>query len=507
MKNGKDMDTILQGEFSRLHRNLALWALGLLVALTLASTVLVRARLEPVADALASNLRSALLVRDLRGAMNLMEHALEDDFAAIRYEQDDEEVFSLPSASAAWSNPVRAIDQGQLLRELPVDPESGKNFGRIEFRYARFGLFPWILALWSLLMAASLPILAAFRRGIVKRHEERAQAREDAAFARLAQQVAHDLRAPLLALRSIEDVLPLPAAESNLFNAAVLRLADIADDLLEPPTKRGPQAVSLAAALESCVSEAKARFRARSEISWELVIPPSAFGAASLLVPSELKRVVANLLNNAAEALHGEGRIVLSVSPEGSGSWSISVEDTGSGIPEELLSKVVERGFSHGKAAGSGLGLWDAQDKARSWGGRLELRSREGEGTCVSLIVPSTDSVFASSLELGTAESVAVLDDDLAAQGAWRRRLSQSAARVDCWDAPPEQAPPAQLFLVDEDYAGLGPRGLDWILETGVAASSVLVTNRFEAPELIERCRDAGVPLLPKNLLSRVPLS
>jgi signal transduction histidine kinase len=507
MKDGRSFDRELRSEFALLHRNLALWSLALLAVLTLGSTLLVRARLEPVADALSLSLRSSILVRDLRGAMATLENSLVEDFEAVRYAQDGEEVFSLPALGSFWSQPWRSLDLGELRRELPLDAAGGKSFGTVEFRYARFALFPWIFALWTLLVAASLPILAGFRRRLVLRHEERLTAREEAAFGRLAQQVAHDLRAPLVALRSVEDVLPLPAAESRLFNAAVIRLTDIADDLLQPATKRPLQIVSLAATLEQCLMEAKARFRAREEISWDLVVPPQAFDAASQLVPSELKRVIANLLNNAAEALREEGRIVLSLSAEGAGSWAICVEDTGSGIPDHLMNKVLERGFSFGKSEGSGLGLWDAQDKVRAWGGRLDLRSREGEGTCVSLVLPAVESVFAASLALDAQSRVAVLEDDLSVQGAWRRRLSQSCAEVACWDEPPAQAPKAHLFLVDEDYVGLGSKGLDWIVEEGLEKQAFLVTNRFEDSELIDRCRNAGVSLLPKNLLSRVPLS
>jgi len=74
----------------------------------------------------------------------------------------------------------------------------------------------------------------------------------------------------------------------------------------------------------------------------------------------------------------------------GRGSFvRIEVEDTGAGIPEKYLDKVFEPYFTHGKQDGTGLGLALAKKIVEDHRGRMEIHSREGEGTTVAIILPA----------------------------------------------------------------------------------------------------------------------
>jgi signal transduction histidine kinase len=68
---------------------------------------------------------------------------------------------------------------------------------------------------------------------------------------------------------------------------------------------------------------------------------------------------------------------------------SIEVEDTGMGIPEKYLQKVFEPYFTHGKPDGTGLGMALAKKIVEDHKGRMEIRSREGEGTTVTITLPT----------------------------------------------------------------------------------------------------------------------
>ena len=65
--------------------------------------------------------------------------------------------------------------------------------------------------------------------------------------------------------------------------------------------------------------------------------------------------------------------------------------DNGKGISEEVLEKVGNAGFSHGKEnaaeSGSGLGVHQAMTAIESIGGHFEISSIVGEGTCVSFLI------------------------------------------------------------------------------------------------------------------------
>jgi nitrogen fixation/metabolism regulation signal transduction histidine kinase len=109
-----------------------------------------------------------------------------------------------------------------------------------------------------------------------------------------------------------------------------------------------------------------------------LTSEPQAFGAAR---PDEVKEVVVNLLENARNA--GATLVEVSVGP-----GCIKVADNGTGIPADLLPRVFEPRFST-TTSGSGLGLAIVRRLVEGWGGRVEVESREGGGTLVTVQVPA----------------------------------------------------------------------------------------------------------------------
>lgn len=110
----------------------------------------------------------------------------------------------------------------------------------------------------------------------------------------------------------------------------------------------------------------------------------------ALAGPVRLEQVCLNLLLNAFDAVEGqaEPRIAIDIVRNGGEAW-LSVTDNGTGIPAENLSRVSEPFFST-KVSGGGLGLGLSVSQAilEEFGGRLEIVSTEGEGTCVAMVLP-----------------------------------------------------------------------------------------------------------------------
>ena len=98
------------------------------------------------------------------------------------------------------------------------------------------------------------------------------------------------------------------------------------------------------------------------------------------------KRALLNLLLNAQQAIEGGGKVAVAGARE-DGFARLEVRDDGKGIPESELERVFDVYYSRSKK-GSGLGLPTARRIVEEHGGRLELSSREGEGTIVSLWLP-----------------------------------------------------------------------------------------------------------------------
>ncbi|MDF1729987.1 MAG: PAS domain-containing sensor histidine kinase [Minwuia sp.] len=103
------------------------------------------------------------------------------------------------------------------------------------------------------------------------------------------------------------------------------------------------------------------------------------------------RQMVMNLMSNAIKFSQEGDMISLEVGRTGSGETFIAVQDSGRGIREDELAKVLEpfgRAGDVDVTPGTGLGLPLTKQLAELHGGRLELESTFGKGTTVSIILP-----------------------------------------------------------------------------------------------------------------------
>lgn len=115
----------------------------------------------------------------------------------------------------------------------------------------------------------------------------------------------------------------------------------------------------------------------------------------------QIFRVIFNLVRNARQAIaatHQPGEICVS-GTEDDAAWTITVRDTGPGLPARARENLF-RPFQGGvRKGGSGLGLVIASDLVRGHGGRLDLVSSDENGTCFSILLPKADMTLAPAAE------------------------------------------------------------------------------------------------------------
>ena len=107
---------------------------------------------------------------------------------------------------------------------------------------------------------------------------------------------------------------------------------------------------------------------------------------------ARVEQVLMNMVSNAIKYTKDGGRISIKAGLRGDEVWC-SVKDNGVGIPKEDQAKVFDRFYRVDKArsresGGTGLGLSIAQEIAVRHGGRMELKSRLGQGTTISVWLP-----------------------------------------------------------------------------------------------------------------------
>ncbi len=102
----------------------------------------------------------------------------------------------------------------------------------------------------------------------------------------------------------------------------------------------------------------------------------------------QLQQVFLNIINNAFAAVEDGGRIEIGITEASPTSLAVWVQDDGVGIPEEHLSHIFDPFFTTKKGGGTGLGLSITYGIVQKLGGQISVKSRVGEGTRFTVILP-----------------------------------------------------------------------------------------------------------------------
>ena len=235
--------------------------------------------------------------------------------------------------------------------------------------------------------------------------------REKSKFARIT---THELRAPAQVTESLLTALAdgyageLNDRQHDLVNRALRRvqlLQSLVNDLLDLAAGKANlqnverRRVSLASALVDVCSRYDARAREKG-LSLQVDCPPSGLEVWS--DAADVERILTNLVSNAVKyTQHGQVRVSLT---EDKGSALLTVTDTGIGIGQEALGHIFEEFYraKNAKAleeAGTGLGLAIVKDLVERYAGRIDVRSREGEGTTFTVRLPLVPAAMTVSAQ------------------------------------------------------------------------------------------------------------
>ena len=125
-----------------------------------------------------------------------------------------------------------------------------------------------------------------------------------------------------------------------------------------------------------------------------VVVPAFAEGLPAITAdPNQMQELFLNLIANALDAMGTGGTLRVSAEPapgDGGGPGvRVTVDDTGPGIPPEVLSRAFEPFFTtRASSGGTGLGLAIARRIARNHGGSIRLESEPGRGTRAIVELP-----------------------------------------------------------------------------------------------------------------------
>lgn len=212
--------------------------------------------------------------------------------------------------------------------------------------------------------------------------------------------VAHELRTPISNLRgyleAIGDGIVQPdEATIRSLSEEASTLSRLVNDLQElsladaGELKLILQPYDVSRLIREAVTALQAKAAAKKiDLSAEL---PHALPEISM-DSHRIRQVLNNLLDNAIAHTGPDGKITVAASQQGN-SISVSVADTGEGIPEADLPLIFERFYRVDKSraratGGSGLGLTIVKRLVEAHGGAIEVKSRLGQGTTFTFSLP-----------------------------------------------------------------------------------------------------------------------
>jgi two-component system phosphate regulon sensor histidine kinase PhoR len=213
----------------------------------------------------------------------------------------------------------------------------------------------------------------------------------------LVADLAHELRTPITVLGALAEELREEGANLELvpsLERQVRRLRAFAEELEELTSIESGQ-LKLQAESVDVLNAARAAVADLEALAAQLRVTIRLDGEDTPIVtdPVRLAQVLTNLIDNAVRYNRPDGSVTVTVRRDGEQA-TIRVEDTGIGIPEADQPLVFQRFYrvrrGGGPEGGSGLGLAIVKHLVRALGGGIQLTSREGEGTQVTIELPGT---------------------------------------------------------------------------------------------------------------------
>ncbi len=234
---------------------------------------------------------------------------------------------------------------------------------------------------------------------IQKARRELVHAERLATIGKMAAHITHEIRNPLSSIGLNVELLEEEVAQANVKGEAtqllsaikqeVERLSRISEQYLSVARRPRPRLMTeraddlvreLVAFVRPELDRAGVSIQVRSEGEADYEIP---------LDESQIRQALLNLIRNAREAMPKGGQIDIRIErPPSAEAITITIDDTGVGIPEEARASIFDPFFTT-KQRGTGLGLAVTRDIIEAHGGSISCEPRPGGGTRFHIVLPA----------------------------------------------------------------------------------------------------------------------
>jgi signal transduction histidine kinase len=337
----------------------------------------------------------------VEGLVSLLARALDLESAAVTLERGDGERPALVAVHGRLPPESALNGHGNRFWSLTVPIEvEGRGAGRLLL--ARPDAAPFRgsdRTLVRTVAAAAGRLLAHVELGAELARTRQLLARADrlSALGTLAAGLTHEIRNPLVSVRTFMQLLPEKLHDPEFLGTfrdlaltEVERICRLLNDLLAfsrpAPPQRDPTDLNDVVEQVMRLLDAEAR---REDVALVRDLDPAL--PPVVLDEGQIKQVLMNVLLNAIEASGAGGRVDVTTRVDGEPDARmcvVTIADSGSGIAAEHVDRVFDPFFTT-KASGNGLGLFIARQIVAEHGGRIAPAPRDGSGTVFSIHLPA----------------------------------------------------------------------------------------------------------------------
>jgi PAS domain S-box-containing protein len=327
---------------------------------------------------------------------------------------------------------------GKPLRALLIAREQGR-YEEEGWRVRKDGTFFWASVIIDPIYEdGTLVGFAKITRDITERreaqlkleqmHQQLAESQKLDALGQLTGGVAHDfnnllmiISGSLYTLRKAVGDDPKSQRALSAIEGATKRGASLTSQLLTFARRQSvnPQTVDVAERIDAVREVLDAAVG--SAVTLQFDVEPGVWPV--MVDVAEFETALVNLVINARDAMTGGGVIIISAHNDkrggeaGAGHVAISVQDSGTGIAPDILSKIFDPFFTTkpiGK--GTGLGLSQVHGFAHQAGGTVRVTSELGKGTRITILLPRKEAVSvaedAGTVDIGGSGTVLLVEDN-----------------------------------------------------------------------------------------------
>ncbi len=239
----------------------------------------------------------------------------------------------------------------------------------------------------------------SMQKNLAKVQFDAAKGERIGAAVKIARSIVHDLRTPLTAVSLIADFLQKhqtiePEQREKKFeqlHTAIRRIDDMMQELIDFSQNNVELNMSNSSGEE--LSEILMKDHEEHFAASNIRFAVSNHSSGAVHMDKErVRRALNHLISNATQDMPNGGMLSVMMS-DNNGSLKIVVEDTGTGIPQEIRESLFEPFVTGGTKSGAGLGLAVAKKIIEVHKGMISFTSEQGKGTEFVVTIPRPNSL------------------------------------------------------------------------------------------------------------------